>query len=266
MEGFMGTREKRSSIYPGPLINMLTWIIALSLVVIAAGCSKEEKTVVKQPKQVIRKKMPPPKKPTAPKRTAVKPVPSVSKKTPGIQKAHTTKTPQKVATPEKKPGHYRVKKGDTLFKIAGQSGIYNNSLMWPSLLRLNLNRLKGIKLVKGCQHQVLPAGMDLKFVTPSEAKIAQANLGSELYGVNVYSSQKQEKIDSLVFPLIKEGLPTYITKAKIKGKEWIRLRVGFFKTRAEAEAAAARIKSIVTAKDAWVARLGPQECRQYAGY
>jgi septal ring-binding cell division protein DamX len=65
---------------------------------------------------------------------------------------------------------------------------------------------------------------------------------------------------------MKNGYRVYISSAVVKGKEWMRLRVGFFGNRSEASAAGKKITSLLEADGAWVDRLGEQEIKEFGGY
>jgi hypothetical protein len=65
--------------------------------------------------------------------------------------------------------------------------------------------------------------------------------------------------------LIQNGFPVYIARAIVKNKEWLRLRVGFFESKAEALAAAEKIGEILKNKDAWIARAGTEELEKFGG-
>jgi hypothetical protein len=49
--------------------------------------------------------------------------------------------------------------------------------------------------------------------------------------------------------LVNDGYPVYLTRAKVKGKDWMRLRVGFFKNRTEATTEAKKIMGLLKLAD-----------------
>jgi hypothetical protein len=120
--------------------------------------------------------MPPRKRPPVPKETSAeqeKMAPSVPQtKTAEVSMPASplpVKEPKDTANVEKGEGFYRVHKGDSLFKIAGLKDIYGDPIKWPSLFRLNMDRLDNIQADDDLEHKELPEGLSLRFVTPHEA-------------------------------------------------------------------------------------------------
>lgn len=63
------------------------------------------------------------------------------------------------------------------------------------------------------------------------------------------------------------GYQVYIPEARVKGRDWMRLRVGFFASRADAERAANEVMRVVrTAEQPWIAQVTPDELARFAGY
>ena len=166
-------------------------------------------------------------------------------------------------------GYYLVHKGDSLFEIAGRKGVYGNPLKWPTLFRLNMDKFVHVEMSDDFERKGLPEGLKLKFVTPQQARKNLSNQADRLWVVNVISTQDPRKIVSPAIVLMKLGYQVYITKAMVKGKEWIRLRVGFYKDKAKAISAMESIASVSTiqdAADAWVTRIGQSELEEFGGY
>jgi septal ring-binding cell division protein DamX len=65
---------------------------------------------------------------------------------------------------------------------------------------------------------------------------------------------------------MKNGYRVYIANAEVKGKEWMRLRVGFFRDRPKAAAAGKEMVSMLKAGDAWVTKLEKSELEEFGGY
>ncbi len=203
------------------------------------------------------------KKPPAQEREVPKAPPKEAEKE---QQKEPEKMKQKQEVKPAEAGIYRVEKGDTLYTIAGRDGVYGDSLRWPSLFRLNMDRLSGSAPKEGLPHEELPPGLELKYLTPEEARERRAQLASKPWVVNVFSSQASEKIIPLAVRLMKEGYHVYITKAEVKGQEWIRLRAGFFQDASEAKSAAGKITSVVKIQGVWIAKAGKEELAQVGGY
>jgi len=162
-------------------------------------------------------------------------------------------------------GYYKVRKGDTLSKIAGRKDVYGDTLRWPSLFRLNLDKLSRMNVRGDFEHKELPEGLHLKFVTPEEAKKNLARLDGKPWVVNALSAKTSDEIVPSAVKLIKNGYHVYMTKTKIKGEEWIRLRVGFFETPSKAESVQNDVVSLLNVDGAWVTKIG-RELERYGGY
>jgi len=163
-------------------------------------------------------------------------------------------------------GFYRVQKGDSLSKIAERDDVYDNPLKWTSLFRLNMDKFEGAKPVHDFQNQELPEGLDLKFVTASEAADNRTKFGNTIYAVNVLSAETSAEIVPRTITLLKNGYNAYICTATVKGKEWMRLRAGFFKSRSEAVQAGKQISSVLEGAEMWVVKISNIEIQDYCGY
>ncbi len=159
---------------------------------------------------------------------------------------------------------YMVRKGDSLYRIAGRKEVYNDPMRWPSLFRLNMDKLDQMKVGEGFQHKELPEGLELRFTPPSEAAENLDKLGPKPWVVNVMSVENPGRIVPAAIALMKKGYRVYLSKARIKGRDWVRLRVGFFKDSAEAGAVRKEIMPLV--KDAWLAKIGNRELKKFGGF
>jgi septal ring-binding cell division protein DamX len=163
-------------------------------------------------------------------------------------------------------GIYRVQKDDTLSKIAERIDVYGNPLKWTSLFRHNMGNFEDTEPVRDFQNQRLPEGLELKFVTASKASENRAIFGNTVFSVNVLSAETSEKIVPLAIILLKNGYNAYICTATVKGKEWMRLRVGFFKNRSAAAKAGKQISTVVQGMEIWVVKISNTEIQDYCGY
>lgn len=190
---------------------------------------------------------------------------AVNKRATGQGQGTARRTQQQARKVEE--GHYRIKKGDTLFKIAGRKDVYGDPLKWPSLYRLNLDKLGQLKLTENFQHQALSGGVDLKFVTIRQAAQNLTQLGSQRWAVNVLSAQNSETIIKPALTLMKKGYHVYITKAKVQGRDWLRFRVGFFRDDREAATEGKKILSLLSSnKRFWVVKVPNGELKRFGGY
>jgi hypothetical protein len=66
--------------------------------------------------------------------------------------------------------------------------------------------------------------------------------------------------------LVKEGYPVYIVRANVQGKDYMRLRVGFFKSRSEADEVGKKIKGQLNFQDSWSTKPDKEEYEEVAGF
>lgn len=230
------------------------------------ACEREEPKEERPPRIVIPIKKPQPLKATSPAKETKdqeKPVPPVER-IESVTKRATA--PQPPPPPALEKGIYRVKKGETLADIAGRREVYGDPLKWPSLFRLNMDRLDKATDPKSVPTASLKEGLALRFVTREEYAEKVKRLGGKPWVVNVLSSQEPERMYGPAVELMKLGYSAYITKGTVKGQEWLRLRVGFFGSREEAGEAGKAITARVATLKAWVVKIGEPEVEANGGY
>jgi hypothetical protein len=187
-------------------------------------------------------------------------------KEPGVQesKAQATKVPEPKS--EEQKGYYSVKKGDSLTKIASREDTMQDPLKWPILLRLNLDKLGDLPGGEDLSRWELSPGTKLRFITPRQAKEGLKSSSEPVWVVNVTSTPNEAEIVSPAATLAKQGYPVYITRAYVKGKEYLRLRVGFFANKKEASAKGEKIRDLLKLKDFWVTKADNVEYQDVAGF
>jgi type IV secretory pathway VirB10-like protein len=177
---------------------------------------------------------------------------------------------EKKVTPEKKdkegPGTYLVKKGDTLSIIAARPDVMKDPLKWPILLHLNRDKLAEWASGENVPEKELPQGTKLKVMTAREARANLKKDGVNLWVVNVLSTTANAEIVPPAVTLVKQGHPVYIVRANVKGKEYMRLRAGFFKNRVEADEAGNKIKGLLNFQDSWSTKADKEEYEEVAGF
>ncbi len=163
-------------------------------------------------------------------------------------------------------GLYTVEKGDSLSKISERNDIYGNPLKWTSLFRLNMSKFKEMELTRYFHIQELPEGLILRFVTSSEAAEVLAEFDNRIYSVNVLSTETSKQITLHATTLLTNGFNAYICTGTANDKEWMRLRVGFFKNHSEAVEVGKQISSVLNGTNVWVVEIGKTETNDYCGY
>ena len=198
--------------------------------------------------------------------------------------------PEEQEVVKEEDGYYRVQKGDSLSTVAGSEDVYGNTLMWPSLFRLNMDRLGGMKVaeafdlkwsslfrlntdrsdgvnvLENFEAEELPEGLNLKFVTEKDTKENLAKVAQKIWVVSVISSQNMKNLVPPAITLMKNGYRVYISEARVKGQDWMRLRVGFFATHQEATEEGEKIMSMLGEDETWVTRIAQSELDNYGRY
>lgn len=187
-------------------------------------------------------------------------------KEPGGQESKAREARVQESKAEEQKGYYSVKKGDSLIKIASRKDTMEDPLKWPILLRLNLDKLGDLPVSEGLATWELSPGIKLRFITPGQAKEGLKNPSKRLWVVNVISSQKEAEIVPKAATLVKQGYPVYITRAYVNGKDYLRLRVGFFASKKEATAKGEKIRHLLKLKDSWVTKADNVEYKEVAGF
>jgi hypothetical protein len=173
---------------------------------------------------------------------------------------------KKAGPAEREPGYYYIKKGDSLALIAGRKDVYGDPLKWPILCRFNMDTLGKMAVWDDFEDRPLLEGMRLKIITPEEKKENLKKRANKVWIVNVISTPNKKEIIPATMKLMEEGYLAYITRAKVKGKDYMRLRVGFFGKKAEADAAGEKIKALLNLGDPWKTKAGKEEFKEFAGY
>lgn len=159
-----------------------------------------------------------------------------------------------------------VEKGDTLSSVAAREDIYGDPLKWPILYRMNkevLDSMEGGAIHPG--KEIVP-GTKLKLIDPQKSAKKLLERSDHTWVVNVMSSPLEEEIFPVAISLINKGFPVYITRAKVKNKEWLRLRVGFFATKTEADVEGKKIMHMLNLSDSWTTRIKEEELSEFGGF
>lgn len=251
-------------------VKITVTILSVCLAVFLGGaCSDEREHEVQGGKREVRIKTPPLRKALPLEEEATEPGEKGSLKNEVSSPKKEEISPSEEGQPEEQQtggmetGRYKVRKGDSLFKIAGREEIYNDPLKWPSLFRLNMDKLGQIWVEEGLQYKEIPEGVELGFITASEAAKNLDKLGRKPWVVNVMSVRNSRQIGPMAIALMKNGHRVYLSMAKVRGKEWVRVRVGFFRDASEASAAQRKIMPMVN--DAWLAKIGDKELEEFGG-
>ena len=164
------------------------------------------------------------------------------------------------------PGIYLVKKRDTLSSIAARSDVLKDPLKWPILLRLNRDKLGEWTGGENLPERELPQGTKLQVMTVQEARADLKKESGGRWVANVLSTTSVAEIVPPAVTLVKQDYPVYIVRASVKGKDYMRLRVGFFKNRSEADEVGKKIKEQLNLKDSWSTQADKEEYEQVAGF
>ncbi|MDB9823405.1 SPOR domain-containing protein [Deltaproteobacteria bacterium] len=244
------------------------WVM---LFIIGPGCSKEEAPLSFEKTAAVRKaiEMPvreeagdakvtrePEPGPVAEKEVVETAVP--------IEENKPEKLPESVEEAEN--GYYVTKKGDSLSGIAGREDVYGDILKWPILYSLNMAELDDIEKDENFPDREMPEGIRLKILTPDEVKENLEKKPKNYWVINVISSSEKERIVPHIIKLIMNGYGAYITRIEVDGKDWMRLRVGFYKDKEEAEEEGEKVMAVLKFSDIWTTKVGDVELGEFGGY
>jgi hypothetical protein len=257
-------------------IAVSTVSIGLVLLLLNGACSRDEDSLptLQSPKVVkpivrapvsTEKDVPPNKRTLNPKSEEK----MVEETRPAAVEEKGLETPEIAATvaPSKEEtGYYVAKKGDTLAGIAGREDVYGDPLKWPIIGRHNVNRLSYMSAGEDLPDRALPEGMKLRVLTPDEVKENLEKRAKMRWAVNALSSPSKAEVIPAVVRLIREGFPVYITRARVKGKDYMRVRIGFFKDKASADTEGKKIMDVLNLSDTWTFTVGEQEIQAFGGY
>jgi cell division septation protein DedD len=85
----------------------------------------------------------------------------------------------------------------------------------------------------------------------------------KVWAINALSSQDEDRVNDLLAALRAEGLHVYSYPAQVKGQTWLRVRVGFFESRAKAETVGRRVAKKHELPEPWIVMPGPSELDKY---
>lgn len=182
------------------------------------------------------------------------------------RKPRAQKTAERTPVSQEASGYYLTKKGDSLFSIAASKDVYADPLKWPFLYRRNQEMLGKLPWGEAFADRELPEGLRLRILSPHEIKETLKTSIPHPWVVNVVSTTTAEELTPFALRLLRGGYPVYLSRVKVKGRQWVRLRVGFFNNRAEADAEGKKIMAMLNLADSWVSKIGKEEFGEFGGY
>jgi cell division septation protein DedD len=101
-------------------------------------------------------------------------------------------------------------------------------------------------------------------VNPEAGQVADTNVPrGKFWVINAMSTQEPEKAARTIASLQKTPHMVYQYEAEVKGQKWLRVRVGFFKDREEAERTGLQLAKEFDLPEPWIVTPGPLELAQY---
>jgi hypothetical protein len=246
-----------------------TFSMLMALFIFISGCSDEDQPVFPTQKSSVRKPIKMPEQKKAETKTPVTETEpeSVEEEIAGAKTTpvETMKLKEEEDIPEKEEkGFYLVKKGDTLSQIAGN--VYGDPLKWPILYRVNSKLLDNLGSTVDAPETEITEGIKLKIIEPDEAQDVLKKSANNFWVVNVLSSPKMEKVVPNAIKLMKNGYPVYLTRIKVKGEDWMRVRTGFFDNREEADREGKKLIVLMNIEDIWTTKATEEEFEEFGGY
>ena len=228
-----------------------------------ADVEKPTATLAEEKKPQAQEKAPMEKPAVSPEKPGIVPKPEAEDKKVASEEPTTTQAKKKE---KDEPDFYVVKKGDSLSSIAARTDVLKDPLKWPILLRLNRDKLGDWAAGEDLPDRDLPQGTKLKVITAREARASFKKETGTLWVVNVLSAATREEIVPPAVTLVKQGYPVYIVRANVQGKDYMRLRVGFFKNRSETDEVGKKIKEQLNFQDSWSTKADEEEYEEVAGF
>lgn len=167
-------------------------------------------------------------------------------------------------SPKPGRGFIRVGKGESLSAVAARVDVYGDFLKWPQLYRLNLDHLGTIRTWDDVEKRPLPAGLLLQYENPGNKERHRSGPERKAWVVTVLSLKKPGNLATPTIELIRAGYDAYITRVVVKGKPWLRLRVGFYRDRSGALKAKKKISELLGRDDSWIARADKKEVAEFS--
>jgi cell division septation protein DedD len=109
-----------------------------------------------------------------------------------------------------------------------------------------------------------PAAEEPAVVEIERPRVDPAPVGSRpVWAINVLSTQDPEKVRNLMDRLADLPYRVYTYQKKIKGRNWRRVRVGFFGSKTDAERVGVFLMGTYDLEEPWVVKPGPQELSRF---
>lgn len=163
-------------------------------------------------------------------------------------------------------GIYTAKGDESLLKISARKNVYGDPLKWILLYRFNRDAFDHIEKDNTIPDKIIPAETNLKVVFPSDTETISNPGSKNRWVVNILSTTERENVVPDAVKLVDSGFAAYITKASVKGQNYIRLRVGFFNKKSEAENEGRQIMALLNTSDFWITKADDAEFKEYGGY
>jgi len=183
---------------------------------------------------------------------------------PGSPSQPDTENPDKKETPvEQEKGIYIAKGDESLAAIAARKDICGDPLKWILLYRYNRSAFDQTEKDASFPDKPVPAGSRLRIMPQSDMKNSSGP--GNHWVINVLSFPQQEKIVHEAITLVDNGYSVYIMKANVKGVDYLRLRVGFFKEKAAADREGQKITALLNISDVWTTKTVDAEFKEFGG-
>lgn len=252
-------------------ISGLAILTCLFLPLFFLGCSDEEVSPPdmgkrKVVKSIVKPAERTPEPPSSVEEEKAQPQGKTDPETGGRVAALNAAAPERDEEGSAGSGYYVVKAGDSLSSIAARDDVYGDSLKWIILFRHNRAALGQFPQDREFPNRDLPIGTRLKILSSDERKANLNERSGKAWIVNIHSSTDAEEIVPAAIALAKEGYPVYLTRFEAKGKDWVRLRLGYFKDRAEADGMGKEIQKRLNLAETWSSKAGKNEIAEFRGF
>ena len=176
------------------------------------------------------------------------------------------KNSKEIEDPEKEGTFYLATGEESISNIAARKDVYGDPLKWILLYRYNREAFSNMEKDESFLNNYVPAGTRLKLAYETDIGKNLKMPDGNPWVVNVLSSTEDVDIVPTAVKLVDNGFSAYITEANVNGRDYKRLRIGFFEKRSEAEDEAKKITSLLNTSGLWTTKADEAEIKEFGGY
>lgn len=163
---------------------------------------------------------------------------------------------------------YRVKEGENLWAIARESNLVDNPWEWRTILIQNKDKIEWafINEEEQAWKVMLATGQELTVRRDAQPDMGEPQGKKFAFQLASMNEAQLKRAEFVVRVLMKDGYYAYLYRHEKDGRNWYRIRSGFYDSEARARAIGNEIKAHYTKQnyfpdDLWVMTPSPAEMR-----